>query len=823
MVVQSASGDNVMESLLKDIRYGLRVLIKNPLFALTAVITLAFGIGAITAIFSVVNAVLIRDLPYNQPERIVFLWENFPRLDLQRSVISPLEFVNYKDQNHVFEEMGVYNYANINFTGSGEPERLKVGVVSASLFQVLGVDAYRGRTFVEEENQEGRDGVAVLSYDLWQRRFGSDQTIIGKDLTLDGQSATVVGVMPPGFRFPGEVELWMPITFAAQELTEANRGVRYLRAMGRLKPGISLPQAKADIDTLAGHLMQQDPDTYPSNGYSVDLVPMREQILGDTGWGLKIMLIAACFVLLIACSNVANLLLARGATRQKEIALRTALGATRTRVFRQLLTESVLLSVIASILGTLIAVWVVNALVAFNPESIPRLKEVSIDGSVLGFALLVSLLTGICFGLVPALRFSKPDVNEMLKEGGRSSGGATRHRLHRLLVVSEIALSLVLLIAAALMIKSVGNLLNIDPGFGRDNILTTQLSLPQSRYSETGIIPFYQQLISRIEAMPGVKAAGAVNRLPIGSGGMDRVFLVEGHNPTDPNDTSNEQWRAVTPNYFTALSIALRKGRHFTDQDRDGAPEVTIVNESFASRYWPDQDPLGKRIKMTGDNRPWITVVGVIGDIKHFALDQNAKPEMYFPYLQKPWPGLIPSVRTMTVVVHTATDPLAMANSLRREVWSVDPNLPIYNIKTMDTVLAESIKEQRFNMLLLSVIAGIALILASVGIYGVMAYSVSQRTHEIGIRMALGAQSGDILKMVVRQGAVLAVIGVAIGLIAALALTRFMSSMLFGVSTTDMVIFIALSAALALVALVASVVPARKAAKVDPMIALRHG
>lgn len=814
-----------MDNVIKDLRYSIRTLLSKPGFTVVALLTLTLAVGANTTIFSVVNAVLIRPLAYGEPERIVQVWENFLQSDLKDIPSSPPEYRDYEEQNQVFEQIASYYSRSVNLTSLDEPERVSTAMVTASFFPALGVAPVKGRAFVPEEDFVGNDKVVVVSNGLWQRRFGSDPSLIGNTLTLNGESYTVVGIMPQDFQFPELAELWTPIGFEPSDMSQDQRGSRYLSIIARLKPGVTVKQAQLNLDTLAHQFQKQYPSDYLENsGWAVTVVPLQDEILGNIQGILIIILGAGLFVLLIACANVASLLLARAAARQKEVAIRMALGADRSRLIRQFLTESLLLGLIGGALGVLLAYLGTQLLVALNPEKIPRVKEVSVDTWVLGFSLCISLLTGIIFGLAPALLASRPNMNEMLKEGSKGSSGGFRRTAHSLLVVAEVALALVLLIGAGLMINSFMRLQQVDPGFSTKNVLTMQLSLPQSKYKEGAQIgAFYQQLIQRIETLPGVQSVGAVNRLPLSGTATDRSFIIERQTPVSSEQNSSVEWRAITPNYFSALNIPLKDGRFFTEQDHADAPGVAIVNESMARRFWSGESPIGQRIKMTGPAElPWLTVVGIVGDVRHFGLDSDVKPEMYFSHLQRPWPSMPALIRTMTVVVHTPSDPKGLTSALRSTVGVMDRDLPLYNIRTMEEVFSKSIARQKFNMLLIGIFSGVALLLAAVGIYGVMAYSVSQRTREFGIRMALGAQESDVLKMVVGQGLKLVLIGVVIGLIASFVLTNLLSGVLYGISATDPITFVIVSLVLIGVALTASFVPALRATKIAPMIALRE-
>jgi putative ABC transport system permease protein len=710
-----------------------------------------------------------------------------------------------------------------------EPEHLQGSVVSANYFSVLGVDITRGRGFEPEEDQPGAQRIVVVSDGLWKRRFGSDPNLAGQTIFLNGAGFTVVGIAPSDFQSPVPDEnpqLWITLSFdggdklripsgATPESLHNRRG-RFLRSAARLKPGATVAQAQADLGIIAGRLQEQYKDT--NAGVSVSVVPLRKQIVGDVESALVILLAAVGCVLLIACANVANLLLARASARQKEIAVRSALGARRLRLIRQLLTESVLLSVIGGALGLLAAFGGIKLLVALNPPNIPRLSEVNLDGRVLAFTFLVAIFTGLVFGLAPALEASKPNLNESLKEGARgSTGGLRRQRIRSLLVVSEMALTVLLLIAAGLMLKSFYSLQQVNPGFDPRNTLTMVVNLPSSKYADDHQIEsFYEQTLNAIRGLPGVQSVGAVTSLPLTTTVIERLrFTVEGHPPASPSEVPRANVRRISSDYFTAMRIALVSGRFFTERDREGSPPVAIINETMAGRYWPGEEPVGRRIAIPSLGATPREVVGVVADVKHSSLAAESGVEVYVPYLQKP-------LTIMTLVVHGASDPLRMTGAVRAAILSVDRNQPVYDVKTMEQVLSDSISQPRLYTLLLGVFASLAVILAAVGIYGVMNYTVTQRIHEIGIRLALGAQRGDILRMIVGQGMFLALIGMMIGLVAAFLLTRAMETLLFGVSTKDVTTFIAIPLVLALVALLSSYIPAKRAAHIDTMIALRY-
>ncbi len=800
-----------MEILFQDLRYGVRTLLKNPAFTTIAVIALALGIGANSAIFSVVNAVLLRPLPFDQPEQLVLVWEKRPALGRVRNPASAPDFVDWRAQNQVFEDMAAFVGRGFNLTGGDEAERIDGAAVSPGMFRILRAQPRIGRAFQDDEDKPGQDSVVILSNGVWQRRFGADPDIAGKTVRLNDQSYTVVGVMPADFTFPNSsTEVWLPLTFSQDDLN--SRGSHGLNVVARLKQGVTLEQAQENMDAIAGSLEQQ----YQVNtGHGVNVFKLHEEVVANARPALFILLGAVALVLLIACANIANLLLARGSSRQKEIAVRTALGARRGRIVRQLLTESVLLALAGGLLGTLLAMQGLSLLLAVGADSIPRVKEIKLDPTVFAFTLVVSFLTGLVFGLVPALQASKPNLNESLKEGGRSASASfSRNRVRSLFVVAEVAICLVLLIGAGLMIKSFMRLTSIGTGFNSENVLAVNVALANSKYKEDQqVTSFYQQALSRISALPGVKSSATVAALPMSGSFGSRYFGIEGRPPQPPGQGFNANVNVSSPGYFQTLNIPLIAGRDFEERDVMKAPEVAIINQEMARRYWPDEDPVGKRLAV--GNGPWRTVVGVVGDVKQAALDAETRPEMFWPYYQM-------GLTFATIVVRTTSEPEAMTAAVRSELQAIDKDLPVYKIKTMDQIVSESVSSRRLNMLLLGTFGGLALALAAVGLYGVMSYSVTQRTREIGIRMALGANSRDVMRLVVGQGVTLTLIGVAVGLGAAVGLTRLMSSLLFGVSATDSVTFIAISVLLTGVASMASYIPARRAMKVDPMIALRY-
>jgi len=821
---RDARGVRWLEDIWQDLRYGLRMLLKNPGFTLIAAITLALGIGANTAIFSVVNGVLLRPLTYKDPQRLVMVFVTRPQS--QEFPVMAGEFIDLRSQNLAFEQVAAFRPQSLNLTGSGDPEILSGVNASANLLALLGVEARHGRAFLPEEEQLGNHRVVILSYRLWQRRFGSDLKIIGRTITLNDEPYTIVGVAPPDFQFPRkgdwqagvwfqpEVDIYTLLALTPGQIN--NRRGPSLAVIARLKPQFIVEQAQAEMTGLAERLRQQYPDTDRDKG--IRLVTLHQQVVGRVRLALLVLLVAVGSVLLIGCANVANLLLARAAGRQKEIAIRAALGAGRWRVIRQLLTESALLVVLSGSLALLLAMWVVNLLQKIIPDDLPRADQIGIDGHVFGFTLLISLGAGILFGLVPALQASRLSLNEALNEGGRSSGAIGHNHFRNLLVFSEVALSLTLLAGAGLMLRSFIRLTSVDPGLDTRNVLALEVRLPQSRYAPPQQAVFFQQLLERLRALPRVQAASAVYPLPLSRMEDTIGFRIEGQPPPASSEWPTAGPRCIGAQYFKVLNIQLQKGRVFTESDGVNAPPVVIINEALARQYLPNQDPIGRRLTFNSrDGRTiWREVVGVVGDVRHMALDGELRPEIYFPFMQFP-------ASSLTVIARTNGDPLGLVAAVRSQVQAVDKDQPITNIRTMEEILARSVSQPRFNLLLLAIFAGLALSLAAVGIYGVMSYLVTQSTHEIGVRMALGAQVSDVLKLVIRQGMTLALTGIVIGLITALGLTRLIKNLLVGVSATDPVTFSVIALLMALVALLACYLPARRATKVDPLVALKYG
>jgi putative ABC transport system permease protein len=818
-----------MESIFQDIRYSVRSLIKTPGFTAVAVIVLALGIGANTAIFTVVNAILLRPLPYPDSDKLVMLWETNPRfqIGIDTLPVTHGNFMDWREQNSVFEYVSALGVGRWNLTGAGEPDRISGASVSPNFFRLMGTEPKPGRAFLDDEDRSGAGKVVVISHSLWQRRFAGQADVIGKPMTLDGESYTVIGVAPEGFQFPRanelpffvgvatQTDLWRPMTLT-DDFVNKKRANHQLCVIAELRPGVTREQAQTEMTAIAERLEQSHPDS--NQGIGVKVVPLNEQVVGNVRAALLVLMGAVAFVLLIACANVANLLLARSSARQKEIAIRTALGASRRRIVRQLLTEALLLSMTAAVIGTLLSLWGVKAMLSLSHNNLPRVSEISVDVRVLGFTVGIALLTSVLFGLIPALQASKINLSESLKEGSRGlPGGRRSNQVRSLLVIAEVALSLVLLIGAGLMIRSLASLLKVDPGFKADSTLTMHIALLGSKYPGANQqIAFFEEVTHRVETLPGVQSVGLISSAPLSGGVYAGGFSIEGRVLTSETDELVADRRMISPEYFNALGIPLLKGRGFSDRDDQASPGVAIVSESWARRFLPNEDPIDKRVKLGGrdSTRPWLSIVGIAGDVRDTALESDARPCVYIPYPQFPSSG-------MTLVVRTAFEPTPLISAIRDEVWTVDKDQPLTEVKTMDQYLADSVSPRRFNAMLLAIFASLALVLASVGIYGVISYSVTQRIHEIGIRVALGAESLDVIKLVVGRGMALVVVGVVIGLAGALALSRVMTSLLYGVSATDPVTFAVVSVLLVAVALLASYIPARRATKVDPMIALR--
>ena len=814
--------------MLNEFRFALRILIKNPAFTLIAIVTLALGIGATTAVFTLVNALLIRPLPYQKPQQLVLLFQHFKDQHLDNIPVSPPEFVDYQQQLRSFDKLAAFNNTTYNLAEGRAPERVAGAVVSGDLFPLLGVNPIRGRTFGAEECKTGHDDVLVISERLWQRKFNRDASVLGRKILADGKAFTIVGVMPASFEFPlplfnlnggqfGErADVWQPLAF-----TDAEMKARYSRSygvIGRLTSGITPKHAQAEIETVVAGMRKKYPDRYPqTDSFGATIYPLKEQVVGSMKPLLLILLGAVALVLLIACANLTTMLLARASAREREMAIRVAVGANRFRLLRQGLVESLLLAICGAMAGVLLAVWGIGFVKSIGAQTIPRLSEVSIDLVVLAATLAVAIGTGLIFGIVPALASGKPDLTESLKEGGRSSTtGRHRNRLRNSLVVAEVALALVLLTSAGLLIKSFVRLQNVNPGFNPKNVLTMEMSLPILKYPDKkSLVNFFGEVERRVSDLPGVTHAGFTVILPMSGVNSDSSFDIEGRPTDDAHPGPDEEIRIISPDYFRALETPLIKGRFFAPADKADAPPVVIINLALAKRYWPNEEALGKRI-MVGGGKNWSTIVGIVADIRHRGLDTAALPEYYVPLAQAPY-------GTMILAVRSAQDPRSLTNAIRREAQAIDAAQPIAHVRTLEQVIAESVAPRHLSVLLLGIFAAVALVLASVGIYGVMSFLVVQRTHEIGVRMALGAQRHDVLRLVILHALKLVCAGTIIGLVVALLSTSTLRSALYQVSALDLPTFTLVTLALAAVAFLASYVPARRATRADPMIALGHG
>jgi putative ABC transport system permease protein len=798
-----------MKNLLQDFRYAIRMIRKSPGFSFVVVSILALGIGANSAIFSVVNAALLRALPFQDPDGLVMV--NAAHQKLGKTLASPADFTDWQSRNSVFVQLAAFRNQYYNVTEVDQPERIYGLAVSTSLFPLLNIKPAVGRPFSSEEEKPGANAVAIVSHGLWERRFGSDPNFVGKVVKLNNNAYTVVGIMPADFDFPmgaEAVEIWTPLTLSPNLL--ADRANHIVSVVARLKPGVTLQQAQAEMGNIARQLAQEYPET--NRDFGVTLTPLHEEVIRGIKKPLLILFGSVGFVLLIACFNATNLLLARSTMRPREFAVRLALGASRYRIIQQVLVESLLLAVLGGILGLLLFTWGVNLFLKFGTDELAHIKNISVDHNVLGFTLLVSVLVSLAFGLAPALHYSRPDLNETLKQGGHSStSGYGLRRLRKALVVGEIALALALLIGAGLMVKSFLRLQAVDPGFNSNQLLTMVVSLPRAKYPKSDkIATFYQQALEKIRTLPAVQSVGATTGLPIQGGGGSATFFVEGAEPSEKGTNANFQ--AINADYFRVMSIPLLKGRFFTEHDDARAPKVVIIDELTARRYWLGENPLGKRLVI--DKTP-LEIVGVVGQVKHSGLAGGPEASIYVPYLQGPIPSMI-------FVVRTTSDQQAMVAAIRSAVQSVDKDQPVFKIKSMEQIISDSIAHPRSISLLLGAFAVIALVLTILGIYGLVAYLVTQRIQEIGIRVALGAQRRDIFNLVVSEGMKLFFIGLVIGIGMAFGVARVLSSLLYGISASDPAIFLGVSALVTLVVLLANVLPARRAAKIDPIVALRY-
>ena len=818
--------------MIKDLQFALRQLLKQPGFTLIAVLTLALAIGATTAVLSLVNALLVRPLPYKDPQQLVLLLEHFKSQNLERIPVSPPEFVDYETRALSFEKLGAFGYTNFNLAGEDRPERISGATVTAGVLPLLGVSPIKGRFFQPEECTLGRDDVVIISARLWHRRFNSDPQIIGTKLLLNGKSFTVVGVMPASFDFPlqlfnlgnggrfGErAEIWKALAFSDEEMKK--RGSRSYAIIGRLGAGTLVAQAQTEIETINAQMRREHPGNYSQdNSFGGEVLPLHDLAVGGMRPALLILLGAVCLVLLIACANLTTMLLARAATREHEMAIRVALGAAPLRLLKQVFTESVVLALIGGAVGVVLALWGIESLKAIGAQTVPRLREVNVDVIVLGVTFAICVATGIIFGLSPGLASARPELTEALKEGGRrSTQGRRRNGLRNGLVIAEVALALVLLSAAGLLIKSFARIQNVNPGFNPRNALTFEVSLPKIQYpDDSSVVHFNNEAQRRIAALSGVQAAGFSTILPLAGTNSDWSFAIEGRPLNNNSPSPDEEKRQVSPDYFRALETPLIKGRFFTDADNADAPRVIIVNQAFAKKFWPNDDALGKRITFDDDpkkNPKWITIVGVVGDIHHFGLDIEPKPEMYVPFSQTPY-------FTTIYVVRSNQDLRGLLPAIRREIQAIDSAVPVANVRTFENLIADSVAPRRLSVVLLGVFAGVAVLLANVGIYGLMSFLVAQRTHEIGVRMALGAKRSDVLKLVLARSLKLISAGTVIGLIIAVMSTHTLRALLYSVSAFDAPTFVLVTILLAAVALVASYLPAMRASKADPMIALGH-
>jgi putative ABC transport system permease protein len=814
------------DEMFQDLRYGARMLLRQRAFTIAAVIALALGIGANTAVFSVVNAVLLRPLPYQNSDRMAMIWGNFLTFSMDRLRAKAAEYVDYRDQTRGFETVAAFSVDDFDFTGGPQPDRIAGARVTANLFPMLGAKAAQGRLILPEENQTGRDNVVVVSHRFWQNRLGAEANVIGRGVRLDDRSYKVIGVMPadfefphPSFKFAEPVEFWVPLSFTTEQVAQRQRPY-YLNVIGLLKPNVSIEQARAEMAAL-GQRFEREQQSYrgPNNsdmGWRITVTPLQEQIVGNSRRALLVLFAAVGLVLLIACANAANLLLMRATVRQKEMAIRAAMGGRRLRLIRQLLTESLLIAALGGCGGLSLAWLGVKALVALSPDNLPRLQEINVDGRVLFFTLALSALTGLIFGLAPALQASRPDLQQTLKEGGAAATRG-RHWLRNLLVVGEVAIAMTLLVGAGLMLNSFARLQRVNPVVNAGKLLSVQINLPEARYPKAAqAATFFHELIRRVESLPGVESASLSTAQPLSGIAVNDPFSIEGR-PLDFNNAPVAGWQHVTPNFFRTLGIPIVVGRDFTERDTADTSGAAIINEAMARRYFPNEDPIGKRLTLglPRPDNPWLTIVGVVKDIPHRGLESKAEPDWYLSYLGQPR-------RYGYLMARASGDPASLAAAVRSQISAIDKDQPVTQVKTMNEVIASTTAPRRFNTLLLAVFAAVALALAAVGIYSVISYSVTQRTQEVGVRIALGARPGDVIRLILKQGLALTSIGVAAGVFGAIAAARVMSGLLYGVTATDPATFAAISLLLVMVALLASYLPARRAARVEPIAALRH-
>ena len=818
--------------MITEFRFAFRNLVKTPGFTLVAVITVALAIAANTAVFSLVNALLIRPLPFKAPQSLVLLFEKFTAQGLDQIPVSAPEYLDWEKQTRSYERIAAFDFVNFNLTGGDMPERIQGAAVTPSLFPLLGVQPIKGRVFNDTEFGEGNDGVIVISERLWRRRFNSDPQLVGTQVSINGRSFTVVGIMPADFEFPLPLfgvqggtfaerpDMWKPIAFTKAELE--SRGSRSYGVIGRLKPGVTIAQAQAEADTIVANWHPLFPDNYePATKFGATIYPLQDLVIGGMRPALMILLGAVAVVLLIACANLTTMLLARAGAREREFAIRLALGAGRMQLVRQMLSESILLALIGGTAGVVLAIWGLDLLRSIGAQTVPRLAEVNLDLRVLLVTLGTAVVTGIVIGLIPALASGKPELTEALKEGGRgSTSGIRRNRLRNGLVIAEVALALVLLVGASLLLKSFVRLQNVHPGFEPKNVLTMEVALPLLKYPRgKPVADFYAEATRRVKALPGVEAAAFTTILPLSGTNSDSSFQIEGRDPIAEKVYPDEEIRGITPEYFSVLRVPLLQGRFFNEGDQFDGPGVVIVNNSFAKKWFPNQEAVGKRITFSDTTKPdvkWLTIVGLVGDMRHRGLDLDPKPEYYLAHNQTPY-------RAMILTVRTVQDPRSLTSAIRREISRLDPDLPAANVRTLEQVAGDSIAPRRLSVVLIGVFAAVALVLASVGIYGVMSFLVVQRTHEIGVRMALGAQRADVLRLVIGRAAKLVLMGTGIGLLLGVFSSRALRSLLFNVGAFDLITFVSVTLALIVVSLLASYIPAVRATRADPMIALGHG